>query len=480
MVMQSAPSTNWLRLSIVGRFRWLVILASVAMMARSVEGQVGGGGGGGGGAPGGADMPAFSDPKFKDRLYEAGGPRIRKATNGAPIISVKVEGNRSISENFVVSQMQSREDRPFDEETFNRDISALYRTNLFRRIDPYFNETPQGVEIRMVIDERPIVKSVEFIGNERLLDRQLRKHAGIEKGDALDPISINSARGRLIELYQDKGFNQIDVQIRRGLKPGDRDVEFMINEGPLERLKQIKFVGNRAFSSDLLKARIKSRDSRNGLTRWMMNVLSDTKLNADRDGLMNYYRSLGYFDARVDYHKDYNDAGDAVNVTFAISEGARYSVGSVSIVGVQLYRPEELISYMKLKENDPFLQAHKSADEKFLRDLYGAQGHIFSDIVGELVYQPNNTVDVVYNVAEGDVYRASEINVHIEGDHTRRHVVLQPLGKLRPGSKIDLRDVESGERRLRFGTIFNNDPSQGETPHIDIKPPESQNFGKRF
>jgi hypothetical protein len=104
----------------------------------------------------GAGMPAFDDPSFREKLYEAGGFAEREGRQGAVILSVTIEGNQSISESFILSQMQSREDRAFDKETFNRDISALYRTTLFRRVDPYFTSTPEGVHIRLIISEKPI------------------------------------------------------------------------------------------------------------------------------------------------------------------------------------------------------------------------------------------------------------------------------------------------------------------------------------
>lgn len=428
----------------------------------------------GGGMPGGGgnNAPAFSDPKFKDRLYEAGGPRGLQASNGATILSVRIEGNKSVSENFILTTIQSREDRTFDKDTFNRDISALYRSNLFKKITPYFSESPEGVHIRLIVEERTIVKSVLFRGNEKMEDRALAKHAGIQKGDPLDPITLNSAKSRLIELYQDKGMNQADVQIASGLKPGEREVEFIINEGPVERLNAIHFVGNKAFASDLLKARIKSRDARGGLTSYMFNKASDNKIQEDRDMLMAYYRSLGYFDARVDFRKDYNTRGDFIDVTFVISEGERYTIKSVSITGTKRYQPSELIPYMKLKMGEPFLQINKQKDEKLLRDVYGAQGHIFCDIVGELVYQPDSQVDIIYNVGEGDVYRASEIRVHIDGDHTKERVAMQPLGKIRPGSIIDGPALDDGERRLKNLGIFNADPSQGALPSIQVDRPE--------
>jgi outer membrane protein insertion porin family len=427
----------------------------------------------------GAGVPAFEDPSFRDKLYEAGGFAEREGRQGAVILSVTIEGNQSVSENYILSQMQSREDRAFDKETFNRDISALYRTNLFRKVDPYFVSTAEGVHIRLIINEKPIIRSVSFLGNERMEEGPLKKHAGLTKGDPLDPIALNSAKGRLIELYQDKGMNQIDIQIRKGLKPHERDVEFLINEGPVERINTIRVIGNEAFGEDLLKARITSRDSRWGATRFFGNKCSDLKLEQDRDGLLGYYRSLGYFDARVDYHKAYNRDGDFVDVTFVVYEGNRYKINSVSIAGMQRYQPSDLMPYLLVKTDEPFLQVNKLKDERLLTDVFGTRGHIFCDVEGEVIYQPDHRVDIVYHVKEGDVYRASDIRVHIDGDFTKRHVVLQPLRNLRPGEIIDRRELEAGERRLKYSTIFNTDPTRGEVPRVTVKPPEDLEFDRK-
>ncbi len=448
----------------------MVLLLLLVSWANPSLAQMGGGPGGGGD---GAGAPAFEEVKFRDRLYQAGGIATREdPKDGSVILSVTLEGNQTVSDNYIRSQMQSREDRAFDKESFSRDISVLYRSNLFRKIDPYFTETPEGVHIRLIVQERPIVRSVSFLGNERLEEGTLNKHAGLQKGDPLDPVALNSARSRLVELYQDKGMNQVDIQIVKGMKPSERDVEFLIAEGPVERINTIQMVGNAAFGQDLLKARIKSRDARMGITSYFQNKCSDNQLQDDRDGLLGYYRSLGYFDARVDYHKEYNEEGDFVDVTFVIFEGERYAIQSISIVGMKRYQPSDLMPYMLVKEGEPFLQTNKLRDEKLLRDVFGSLGHIFCDIEGEVVYQPNNRVDIVYRVSEGDVYRASDIRVHIDGDFTRRHVVLQPLRNLRPGDIIDKRELEAGERRLRYSTIFNTDPSRGPVPSITVKPPD--------
>jgi outer membrane protein insertion porin family len=307
----------------------------------------------------------------------------------------------------------------------------------------------------------------------------LKKHAGLVKGDPLDPIALNSAKSRLIELYQDKGMNQIDIQIRKGLKPYERDVEFLINEGPVERINSIRIIGNQAFGEDLLKARISSRDSRWGVTRFFGNKASDLKIEQDREQLLGYYRSLGYFDARVDYHKAYNRGGEFIDLTFVVYEGNRYKINSVSIAGMQRYQPSDLKPYLLAKADEPFLQTNKLRDERLLTDVFGAQGHIFCDVEGEVIYQPDHRVDIVYHVSEGDVYRASDIRVHMDGDFTKRHVVLQPLRNLRPGEIIDKRELENSERRLKFSTIFNTDPTRGELPRVTVSQQEDQEFVRK-
>jgi outer membrane protein insertion porin family len=298
------------------------------------------------------------------------------------------------------------------------------------------------------------------------------KQAGLTKGDPLDPISINSAKSRLIEFYQDKGMNQVDIQVRSGLKPGERDVDFVISEGPVERLNDVKILGNKVYSSDLLYAKLKNKGSRYGLTKYLFNVVSDNKIEDDRQLLMGYYRQLGYFDARVDFRKDYNEAGDFVDVTFIIFEGERYKVRSVSITGTKRYQASELLPHMKSKEGAYFSLIDKSKDERFIYELYGVQGHYFCDVVGELVYQPGNQVDIIYNVGEGDIYRISDVRVHLEGDYTKERVVLQPLAGLRPGSILNSVKVEEGTRRLKATTLFNVDPSQGILPSLKVEPPE--------
>ncbi len=417
-------------------------------------------------------VPAFSEPKFRDKVWEAGGPMFRDTKSGKLILSVTIQGEKTISEHSILSKMQSRPDRLYDSDTLNRDINELYRTNWFDRIETRFMDLPEGVHIKLIVHEKPIVSSVVFHGNKRLDEGKLQKHAGIEKGDAHSPQAVLQAKQRLIDLYRDEGMNSADIQVYQGAKIGETDVIFRISEGEVERLWSIEFVGNNAFSTSLLKARIRSKDAMHGVRGYISNIADLDKLAHDREILESYYRSLGYFDARVDYSYRYDDTGKWMFVTFVINEGEQYTVNEITIRGNKYYSAEQLTKGFKLYSGMPFNQGKMAHDARLLRDIYGATGFYFCDIGPVPVYLPDHKVNLIYEIEEGDIYRVSDIRVHIDGQnsYTKHTVPMNLLGRIRPNRILDSREVDAALTRIKYSEIFNKDPSQGELPQIVVQP----------
>lgn len=427
--------------------------------------------GGGGGDPG-ANAPAFEDPKFRDRMWEAGGPRLSEIGDGKLIVGVEIVGNQTVSDHKILRHMQTRTDRRFDEKQLLADMHELYRTELFRKITPSLQTVEGGVIVKLQVVEQPTVTEVIFHGNRRLDDSMLKKHCGIEVGDPINPFSVDMARQRLLDLYLEHSFNQASIVVKEGNNAKDRRVFFSISEGPLERIWDISFEGNVIFSDELLKTKVKSRDARNGLTAWMFNKANLNQLREDSERLITYYRSLGYFQARVDYRMDYYEGGEYVKVVFVIAEGPQFTIRNISIMGNKYFSTELLMSGMTLKAGEPFNLGKMSRDQRTIRnDYYGRKGFVFVDIVPEprFLEEPGQ-MDLVYKIREGDIIRAGEIHVHIDGDssHTKENVVVNLMG-LRPGQVIDLRELEATERRLSLSQIFETNPSQGEPPRVEVR-----------
>ncbi len=241
------------------------------------------------------------------------------------------------------------------------------------------------------------------------------------------------------------------------------------------------FVGNSAFSSELLKAKIKLRDSRYGVTKYMFNAADRDAMHEDQQTLETYYRRLGYFDAKVDHFIEYDEDGKFITLTFAVSEGKQYFINELMVRGNKYHTDEELLAAVKIQPGEAYNQDRADRDTKFIRDIYGAQGFIFCEVTPTIIYLPQNRVNLLFEVSEGDVYVASDIRVHIDGDnsYTKERVALSMIGNLRPGRVIDSREIEAAERRLQFSQIFETNPQVGSPPRIDVQPSNDDDEPKR-
>ncbi|MCH5376731.1 MAG: hypothetical protein JJ992_22425, partial [Planctomycetes bacterium] len=382
-------------------------------------------------------------------------------------------GNETTKEDFIRSQLRTREDREFDAELVQGDVRRLVLTGRFENVRTYTQETADGVIITYEVFERPTIRYVRFLGNRGLSDKALSKSIGVKVGDPLNRYAVDEARRKIEELYQSKGFSKAQVLIQEGDQPQDRGAVFAINEGELERIVDVNFVGNTIVTGSRLKTQIKSKP---GWFYVFGGKVDLSKIEEDVQRLTAYYRSLGYFSARIGRELDFTESGKWLTINFVIDEGPRYVIRNVSIIGNQNFDTESLMGRLELQSGEYFNLAEMSADVNALQDIYGGQGYIFADIQADprFLEEPGQ-LDLVYNIDEGKPWRVGRINVHIEGDHphTRQSVVMNRLS-IRTGDLIDARELRASERRLKSSQLFATDPTQGEPPQVRVRPPELQ------
>jgi outer membrane protein insertion porin family len=252
---------------------------------------------------------------------------------------------------------------------------------------------------------------------------------------------------------------------------------FLINEGQIERIASVSFEGNTIATDARLKTQIESKPGI--LWYFFKGKVDRQKIDADIEKLTAYYRSLGYFRARIGRELTLDESGKWVDLKFIIDEGPRYVVRNVTMEGNAKFATEPLLDYLELKAGEYYNQAEMNKDINTLIDLYGSQGHVFADVQADprFLEEPGQ-LDLVYRVKEGDVFRVGEVNVHIAGEfpHTRDSVVLNRLS-LRPGDIIDMREIRASERRLKASQLFETNPQEGEAPRIIVRPPDLNSVG---
>jgi outer membrane protein insertion porin family len=428
------------------------------------------------GAPSRAQVPAGSSPPAASN---ASAVRLPLADPpAAPIVHVldiHIEGNRKHTREQVLNNMATRIGRPFDQAAFEQDVRKLTSRSWFVHVVPKKEYVSGGVVITLVVVERPVVEYVQFHGNEKVSTRKLKKEVGLKKGDSFDPYAVREAARKIETLYQSKGYNDVAVDVPEGTKPGDRGAVFLIHEGKVQKFSDITFKGNNpAIAPDgRLKKIVESREPFLFLFK---GEVDPHKIETDVDKLIDYYRSLGFFQAKVGRDPKLNEDEDRVELTFYIIEGPRYNVRNVSFIGNTVYPGEALETNLKLNPGDAFDQSRMNADIGTIKDLYGSNGYVFADAVADLRFleQPGE-LDIIYRVKEDQQYRIGDISVTISGDnpHTRHSTIRNRLS-MRPGDIADIRQFRSSERRIKASGLFNVDPSKGELPRIVFSPPNPE------
>jgi outer membrane protein insertion porin family len=402
------------------------------------------------------------------------GPRAAPLLPNLPQVGdVKIEGNRSVTDQKILAVIKTRPGRPLDRTQVDEDVRRLLKTHLFINVEPRYERTPEGVLLVVFrVVERPTIRHVKVLGTDKS-KTTLAKHHGLKVGDPLDPYAVDEGRSKLETWYHAKAYSQATVNTIEGDKPGDRGVTFVVNEGMKQKVHSVIFEGNTIAEDNRMRTQVQSKKP----ILWMFKgELNYDVVNEDVQRLIDYYRGLGFFRARVGRELLFNEKQNWCDIHFVVDEGPRYVVQNISIVGNTKIQESELREKLTLAAGEFFDQAKMNKDISSLQDKYGDIGFVFADVQAQPRFdeQPGK-LDLVYKVEEGSKYRIGRITVSIGGDnpHTRQTAVYNRLS-LRTGDIASTKKMRDSERRLKLSSIFVSDPQSGKAPKIVFRKPGAE------
>jgi len=387
------------------------------------------------------------------------------------VVELRIRGNERFSTERVIRHVHTRADRPYDPQLLDEDVRRLANSRMFLDVKSSVERVEGGVVVIFEVVERPVLCYVKYVGCRKVAKKTLAKETGLKLDQPIDPYAVVEGRRKIEEYYHSKGFGQVHVAVFEGDKPGDKGVVYVINEGPKQRILWTSFEGNTFASDARLTAQIKSRPG----FLWLFGTLDRKQIDEDVNRLTAYYRSMGFFQAKVGRELRFNEAGDWLSLSFVIDEGPRYKVRNVTVLGNQKFGTEELTAELKLTPDRYFNQGEMTADELSMRDKYGRVGHVFANVKAEPRFlEEPGLLDLVYTIEEGKQYRVGRIDPHIQGEnpHTKITTVLNPLS-IFPGQIVDTSQLRATESRWKRSSLFENNPMTGNVPKFTFTRPDS-------
>src|SRR6059036_3037971 len=375
-----------------------------------------------------------------------------QAPQGPPIIKsidVQYTGPGTVSKERILAQMRTRVGQPYSDQVVEQDIEALYKTGSILNVRIFAQPEGDGVKVTVAVQTRSIVREIEINGAERIKAKRLRKEIKLKLNQPVNEEQLEEARQKIIEVYQAKGFTDIDVKFRVDAideKRGTSRVVYTINEGVKGAVRRIRFEGNEHFSERVLRKQMKTKGKTLISFFDKSGRLDESQLQQDLDSIREWYQNHGYIDVEIkDVRRERNTKG-ALTITIVIAENPQYHVRKLTISGQKVAKEEGIRPLLKMKEGSVYSPKQLHDDAKAVADAYGSGGYV------DLVITPESTpagpalVDVHYKIEEGE--RSFVNRVTIAGNTRTKDKVIRREVLVAPGDVFNTVRADLTKKRL--------------------------------
>ena len=338
---------------------------------------------------------------------------------------IRIEGLQRVEPGTVFASMPMRVGDDYNDEKGAAAIRSLFALGLFKDVRLEAN----GNVLVVVVQERPTIADVEFAGS-REFDKEALKRSmrdvGLSDGRPFDKALADRAEQELKRQYLNKSFYAVDVVTT--VTPIERNrvnLTFTVIEGAPARIKEMRIVGNKAFSESTLTGLFEQDTG--GWLSWYTKSdrYARSKLNADLETLRSYYLQRGYLEFRIDSTQvAMSPDKESISVAVNVTEGERYVVSGVQLEGNYLDREDEFKSLVKIVPGEPYIADQVAETTKAFSDHFSNFGFAFARVeaVPDIDRQ-NNRVAIVVQAEPSR--RAYVRRINVAGNNRTRDEVVR-------------------------------------------------------
>jgi outer membrane protein insertion porin family len=386
---------------------------------------------------------------------------------------IQVDGIQRTEPGTIFSYIPVKVGERFTEDMATEAVRQLFGTGFFKDV----RIETRGDVVVVVVQERPVIASLAFTGmrefdSKTILD-SLRQ-VGFGEGRIFDQAMLEQAEFEIKQQYLSKG--KYGVEITSTVTPLPRNrvgINFDVFEGEIAKIKEIKIVGNKAFTESSLLGLMSLTTS--GWLTWYTDSdkYSREKLERDMETIRSYYLDRGYLEYRMDPPQvTISPDRLGIFITLTLSEGEAYKVSSVKLAGELLSLNDELEQLVKIKAGEVFSGAKANETIKAIKDYLGGLGYAFANV------NPNPVLDREKQEAALTFFvdpsrRVYVRRIQITGNERTRDTVARREVKQLEAAWYNGGELALSKERLERTGYFqevniSTEPVPGSTDQVDV------------
>lgn len=396
-----------------------------------------------------------------------GGDHAAAAESEGRIVKlVKVNGNRAISTETVVTRIKTKLGEPFSQAVLNDDLKRLYATEYFSDVSIDVADYEDGVAVTFMVQEKPVIGEIVFKGNKAVRDPKLKTLIRSKVNDMLNPALLAQDMAEIKTYYIKKGYPSIDVRytvdVDKELNTATVTIE--VNERTRVKIAKVDVTGNKAIKTGDIRKILGTKPA------WLFNagIFSDEMLQEDVEKIKYLYDDKGFLDVGVTPRTDYSPDGTSLYVTFTIEEGKQYMVGDLTVRGNLVLPEKDVRARIKMKPGTPFSNLALRADIATVKQEYYRFGYMNAVIDVDRSLNPTTgNIDIGYTIDAKDPVYVGKIE--IRGNTKTKDIVVRRELRIYPGDRFNGDRIKRSKERLYNLGLFEDvsfDTEPTSTPDV--------------
>lgn len=319
------------------------------------------------------------------------------------VSDIRVEGLQRISAGSVFSAMPIAVGDVADDYSIRETARQLFYTGNFDDI----RIGRDGDVLVIVVVERPSISAINIDGNKAIETEALLeglKGAGLAVGQVFQRSTLEGMQLELQRQYVQQGRYDANIDTEVLPEPRNRvSVNIDVDEGNVASIKHINIVGNEVFDDEELLDTFELKTT--NLLSFFRNddKYAREKLSGDLETLTSYYQDRGYLQFSIDSTQvSVSPAKDEVFITANVTEGNKFTVGSVGLSGDLVLPEQDLMRFVFVGQGQTFSQQLVTSSEEYITRRLGNEGYNFAKVTGiPEVNEDEDTVDLKFFVDPG-------------------------------------------------------------------------------
>lgn len=371
--------------------------------------------------------------------------------DGERVAGVYVVGAHRIEKSAILNAVSTKPGDILSAEKVDQDIRSIYKLGHFQNVTADSNPAENGaIDLIFVVTEKPILRELVIEGNKEITTEKLKEGIPLKVNNVFTQADLDKTVKKLKKQYADEGYYLAEITPKvETVSSGDVKVTLKAKEGDKILIKEIRFDGNKVFSTKKLRGLMETKE------KWLFSWLTgagtykEDVLKNDANLVADFYFNNGYINVKVGEPKvKLLPDKSGLIVTIGITEGDQYRAGTLDFKGDLLnYTQDQLRAKLELKPGEIFNRSLLRNDVMMLTDLYGDQGYAFANITPVTkIDADKKIIDITFDIEKGEKVYINRIN--ITGNSKTRDKVVRRELKLAEGDLYSATGLKKSKQNL--------------------------------